>query len=65
MIHVEHTTQIGQISFKTKLLMLSLCDDSDVRVLFKATITITGARADAIGQRTGERSKKAIFKSCT
>ena len=42
----------------------SLCDYSDVYILFKGTIEITGACADVAANAAVERIKKVIFKNC-
>ena len=52
------------IRFKTTILKCSLCDYSDVYILVKGTIIITGAGADATATQAYERDKKVIFKSC-
>ena len=40
----------SQIKFKTAMLKSGLCDHSDVYVLVKGKITITGAGADAVSR---------------
>ena len=55
----------GQIKFKTAMLKSSLCDCSDAYILVKATITITGAGADAAARQADERDKGVAFKNCT
>ena len=54
----------GQIKFKTTMLKSSLYDYSDVYILVKGTITITGAGDDAAARQADERNKGVIFKSC-
>ena len=51
------------IRFKTTMLKLSLCNYSDVYILVKGRITITGAGADAAGRQGDERNKGVIFKN--
>ena len=41
-----------------------LCDYNDEYVLFKGTITITGACADVAANKAAERNKKVTFKNC-
>ena len=62
----------SQIKFKTKMLKLSLCDDSDACILVKRTITITvdtrppaGRTAAEIktARENDERFKGTIFKN--
>ena len=45
------------------MLKSSLCDYSDVYILFKGTITITGAGDDDAGKWADERNKRVIFKN--
>ena len=52
------------IRFKTTMLRSSLCDYADPYILVKATITITGAGADAAAERGDERGKGVTFKNC-
>ena len=47
------------------MLKSNLCDYSDVYILFKGTITITGTRADAVARQADEKDKGVIFKDCT
>ena len=54
----------SQIKFKTTMLKSSLCDYSDVYILIKGTITITGAGADAAARQADERDKGVVFKIC-
>ena len=53
----------NQIKFKTSLLRSSLCDYSDVYILVRRTITITGAGNDA-SRRLDERNKGVVLKNC-
>ena len=53
----------SQIKFKTTMLKSSLCDYSDVYILVKGTITITGAGNDAAARQADERDKVVIFKN--
>ena len=46
------------------MLKFSLCDYADAYILFKGTITITGAKDAAAARRAGERNKGVIFKNC-
>ena len=45
----------SQIKFKTSMLKSSLCDYSDVYILVKGKITITGRGADAAARQAAER----------
>ena len=54
----------NDIRFKTTMLRSSLCDYADPYILVKATITITGAGADAAAERGDERGKGVTFKNC-
>ena len=54
----------SQITFKTTMLKLSLCDHSDAYILVKGTITIFGTGVTAAGRQTNRNRKQAIFKSC-
>ena len=47
------------------MLKSSLCDYSDAYILFKGTITITGAGADAAARQADERDKGVALKNCT
>ena len=40
-----------------------LCDCSDAHILFKGTITITGAGAALAARKADERDKKVILKN--
>ena len=42
----------------------SLCDYSDVYILGKRRITITGAGDDVAASRLDERNKTVVFKNC-
>ena len=46
------------------MLKSSLCDYSDVYILVKGKITITGAGDDAAGRQADERDKGVAFKNC-
>ena len=50
-----------QIKFKITMLKSSLCDYSDVYILVKGKITITGAGADAAATQAGKRDKNLNF----
>ena len=52
------------IKFKTTMLKSSLCNYSDVYILFKEKVTITGAEDDAAAIQTDETEKGVAFKSC-
>ena len=54
----------SQIKFKTTMLKSSLCDYSDVYILVKGKIPITGAGADAAARQADERDKGVAFKNC-
>ena len=54
----------GQIKFKTTMSKSSLCDYSDVYILVKGKITITGAGDDAAARQADERDKGVAFKNC-
>ena len=54
----------SQIKLKTTMLKSSLCDYSDVYILVKGTITISGARDDVAAMQADERDKGVIFKNC-
>ena len=54
----------SQIKFKTTMLKSSLGDYSDVYILVKRTITITGAGADAAARQADESDKGVAFKNC-
>ena len=55
----------SQIKFRTTMLQSSLCDYSDVYILVKGTIIITGAGADAAARQADERDKGVAFKNCS
>ena len=46
------------------MLKSSLCGYSDAYILFKGTITITGAGADAAARQADERDKGVALKNC-
>ena len=54
----------SDIRFKTTMLNSSSCDYSDVQILVKGRITITGARADTAGRQADKKNKGVIFKNC-
>ena len=54
----------SQIKFKTTMLKSSLGDYSDVYILVKRTITITGAGADAAARQADESDKGVAFNNC-
>ena len=54
----------SDIRFKTTMLKSSLCDYSDVCILVKGRIKITGEGADDAARQAGKRDKGAIFKNC-
>ena len=54
----------NQIEFKTSVLKSSLCDYSDVYILVKESITVTGAGADANTRQNDEKNKGVTFKNC-
>ena len=51
----------SQIKFRTTMLKSSLCDYSDVYILVKGKITITGAGADAAARQADQRDKGVAF----
>ena len=53
----------SQIKFKTTMLRSSLCDYSDVYILVKGKIKITGAGDNAAGRQADERDKSVAFKN--
>ena len=53
----------SQIKFKTKMLKSSLCDYSDAYILFKGTITITGAGPDAAARQADDRDNGVDLKT--
>ena len=54
----------SKIRFKTAILMSSLCDYSDVHILFKGRITNTEAEDNDAAREEDEKNKGVIFKSC-
>ena len=54
----------SDIKFQTTMLKSSLCDYADAYILFKGTVTITGAGDDAAARWADERNKGVIFKNC-
>ena len=54
----------SDIRFKTTMLKSSLCDYSDVYILVKGRMTITGEGADAATRKADERDKRVTFKNC-
>ena len=55
----------SDVRFKTTMLKSSLCDYSDVYILVKETIAISGTRADAAAWHADERNEGVIVKYCT
>ena len=55
----------SDVRFKATTLKSSLCDYSDVYILLKGTLTISGARADAAAWHTDERNQDVIVKFYT
>ena len=55
----------SQIKFTTTMLKSSLCDYSDIYILVKGKVTITGAGDDAEARQADERDKDVAFKNCT
>ena len=53
-----------QIRFKTTMLKSSSCDYSDVYILVKGKIKITGAGDDEAARQADERDKSIAFKNC-
>ena len=53
----------SQIKFKTTMLKSSLCEYSDVYILVKREITITGRGADVAARQADERDKGVAFKN--
>ena len=51
------------IKFKTAMIKSSLCDYTNVFILVKGTITITGSGDDAAATRADERNKDLIFRN--
>ena len=54
----------SEIKFKTSLIRSSLCDYSDVCILVRGTIAITGAGPNNAAIRLDERNKGVTFKNC-
>ena len=54
----------SDIKFKTTMLKSSFCDYADAYILFKGTMTTTGAGYDASARQADERNKSVIFKNC-
>ena len=54
----------SDIRFETTILKSGLCDYSDVYILVKRRITITGAGDDAGARKEDERNKWVAFKNC-
>ena len=54
----------NQIKFKTLMLTSSLCDYTDVYILVKGIIAITGAGADDAAKQLDKKNKGVIFKNC-
>ena len=46
------------------MLKSSLCDYSDIYILVKGKITITGGGADDTARQADERDKSVAFKNC-
>ena len=61
---VEVNNDAHEIKFKTTMFWSSLCDYSDVYILVKGTIRITGAGNNDTAQRADERNKQVTFKNC-
>ena len=59
---VGYTTG-SDIKFKTMSLRSSLCYYADAYILFKGTITITGAEDNVAARQADERNKGVIFKN--
>ena len=53
----------SEIKFKTTMLKPSFCDYSDVYILVKGKITITGRGANAAARQADEKDKGAAFKN--
>ena len=51
-----------QIKFKSEMLKLSLCNDSDEHILVKGTITVPNTTATTAATNNG--NKKVILKDC-
>ena len=54
----------SHIIFKTKMIKSSLCDYSDVYILVKGKITITGAGDNAAARQADKSYKGVAFKNC-
>ena len=54
----------SQIKFKTTMLKSSLRDYSNIYILVKGKITITGTGNDAAARQADERNKGVAFKNC-
>ena len=54
----------SDIRFKIKMLKSSLCDYSDIYILVKERITITGTGDDAAARQADNIIKGVIFKNC-
>ena len=54
----------SQIKFETTMLKSCLCDYSDVYILVKGKMAITGEGADDAAKRTDEIDEGAVFKNC-
>ena len=52
------------IRFKTTMVKSSSCDYSDVYILVKRIIIITGEKDDAAARQADKRNKGATFKKC-
>ena len=50
--------------FKILKLKSSLCDYSDVYIIFKGTITVVGSEGTAAAKATDRNNKQVIFKNC-
>ena len=51
-------------TFKILKLKSSLCDYSDVYILFKGTITVVGSEGTVAAKATDRNNKQVIFKNC-
>ena len=63
-IQEEHITQVVKLILRNAIIISSLCDYSDARILFKGIITIAGARYDAAARQDDEKNRKVLFKNC-
>ena len=52
------------IRSKTAMLRSNLCNHTDVNILLKGTIAITGVGAAAAARQADKRDKSVIFKNC-